>query len=104
SDGLRKLDEKTFLAVFAGVPTFDVSKQKLPCDVVTFLSGSTANGYTEVFPSKTEAKKMIIGNGVSINKDKVTDIEYQISENDIVDGKYILAQKGKKNYFIINII
>ena len=104
SDELRKLDEKTFLAVFAGVPTFDVSKQKLPCDVVTFLSGSTANGYTEVFPSKTEAKKMIIGNGVSINKDKVTDIEYQISENDIVDGKYILAQKGKKNYFIINII
>jgi tyrosyl-tRNA synthetase len=41
---------------------------------------------------------------VSINKDKVTDIEYQVSEKDIVDGKYILAQKGKKNYFIINII
>ena len=47
---------------------------------------------------------MTVGNGVSINKDKVTDIEYQVSEKDIVDGKYILAQKGKKNYFIINII
>ena len=51
-----------------------------------------------------EARKMTIGNGVSINKDKITDIEYEISEKDIVDGKYILAQKGKKNYFIINII
>ena len=47
---------------------------------------------------------MTVGNGVSINKDKVTDVEYQISEADIVDEKYILAQKGKKNYFIINII
>ena len=59
---------------------------------------------TQVFPSKGEARKMTVGNGVSINKDKVTDIEYEISEKDIVDGKYILAQKGKKNYFIINII
>ena len=47
---------------------------------------------------------MTVGNGVSINKDKITDIEYEISGKDIVDGKYILAQKGKKNYFIINII
>ena len=47
---------------------------------------------------------MVQGNGVSINKDKVTDIERAICENDIVDGKYILVQKGKKNYFIINII
>ena len=47
---------------------------------------------------------MVQGNGVSINKDEVADIEYEVSEKDIVDGKYILAQKGKKNYFIINVL
>ena len=47
---------------------------------------------------------MIQGNGVSLNKDKVTDISYEVSGKDIIDNKYILAQKGKKNYFIINIL
>ena len=99
SDELRKLDEKTFLAVFSGVPTFDIQKSELPCDILDFLAVKT-----QVFPSKGEARKMVQGNGVSINKDKVSDIEYEISEKDIVDGKYILAQKGKKNYFIINVL
>ena len=75
SDELRKLDEKTFLAV-----------------------------KTQVFSSKGEARKMVQGNGVSINKDKISDIAYEVSGKDIVDGKYILAQKGKKNYFIINVL
>lgn len=99
SDELRKLDEKTFLAVFNGVPTFDVRRSGLPCNILDFLAVKT-----QVFPSKGEARKMVQGNGVSFNKDKVTDIERAICENDIVDGKYILVQKGKKNYFIINII
>ena len=99
SEELRKLDEKTFLAVFSGVPTFDVPRSELPCNILDLLAVKT-----QVFPSKGEARKMTVGNGVSINKDKVTDIEYQVSEDDIVDGKYILAQKGKKNYFIINVI
>ena len=99
SDELRKLDEKTFLAVFSGVPTFDIQKSDLPCDILDFLAVKT-----QVFPSKGEARKMVQGNGVSINKDKVADIEYEVSEKDIVDGKYILAQKGKKNYFIINVL
>ena len=99
SEELRKLDEKTFLAVFNGVPTFDVPKSELPCNILDFLAVRT-----EVFPSKGEARKMTAGGGVSINKDKVTDINYEVSEKDIMDGKYILAQKGKKNYFIINVI
>ncbi len=99
SDELRKLDEKTFLAVFSGVPTFDIQKADLPCDILDFLAVKT-----QVFPSKGEARKMVQGNGVSINKDKIADIEYEVSEKDIVDGKYILAQKGKKNYFIINVL
>jgi tyrosyl-tRNA synthetase len=99
SEELRKLDEKTFLAVFSGVPTFDLPKSELPCNILDFLAVKT-----QVFPSKGEARKMTVGNGVSINKDKVTDVEYMVSEKDIMDGKYILAQKGKKNYFIINVI
>ncbi|MCQ2129921.1 MAG: tyrosine--tRNA ligase [Bacteroidales bacterium] len=98
SEALRKLDERTFLAVFDGVPTFDVEKAKLPMGILDFLAVETS-----VFPSKAEARKMVQGNGVSINKDKVADINYQISENDILDGKYILVQKGKKNYFIVNV-
>ena len=99
SEELRKLDEKTFLAVFNGVPTFDVPKSELPCNILDFLAVRTG-----VFPSKGEARKMTAGGGVSINKDKVTDINYEVSEKDIMDGKYSLAQKGKKNYFIINVI
>ena len=99
SEELRKLDEKTFLAVFNGVPTFDVPKSELPCNILDFLAVKTG-----VFPSKGEARKMTAGGGVSTNKDKVTDINYEVSEKDIMDGKYILAQKGKKNYFIINVI
>jgi len=98
SEALRKLDERTFLAVFGGVPTFDVPASELPCGILDFLAVKT-----QVFPSKGEARKMVQGNGVSINKDKVADINYEISEKDIIDGKYILAQKGKKNYFIINV-
>lgn len=98
SEDLRKLDEKTFLAVFDGVPTFDVQASSLPLNIVDFLAVETG-----VFPSKGEARKMVQGNGVSINKDKVADINYQISESDIIDGKYILAQKGKKDYYIINV-
>ena len=96
SEDLRKLDERTFLAVFDGVPTFEISKDKLPCPVQDFLAVETA-----VFPSKGEARKMIQGNGVSINKDKFTDPAGVIGEEHIIDGKYILAQKGKKDYFII---
>jgi len=96
SEDLRKLDERTFLDVFDGVPTFEVAKEKLPCGVLDFLAVETS-----IFPSKGEARKMIAANGFSINKDKYTDINGSISEADIIDGKYILAQKGKKDYYIV---
>ncbi len=98
AEDLRSLDEKTFLAVFDGVPTFDVERAKLPVGILDFLAVET-----QVFPSKGEARKMIQGNGFSLNKEKVTDIARNITEADIIDGKYILAQKGKKDYYIINI-
>ena len=98
SESLKKLDERTFLAVFADVPSFDIDKADLPCNIMDFLAVKTA-----VLPSKGEARKMIQGGGIAINKDKVTDIAASVTEEDIVNGHYILAQKGKKNYFIINV-
>ena len=96
SEDLRKLDERTFLSVFDGVPTFEVAKEKLPCGILDFLAVETT-----IFASKGEARKMIQGNGLSINKDKYTDINGQVSASDIIDGKYILVQKGKKDYYIV---
>ena len=98
SDALKSLDEKTFLDVFAGVPTFSVSRESLPMNVLDLLGAETA-----VFPSKGECRKMIQGGGVSIDKEKVTDISAMIGEESILNGKYILAQRGKKNYYIIKV-
>lgn len=98
SEDLRKLDERTFLAVFNGVPTFEISAADLPCNIIDFLAVKTS-----VFSSKGECRKMIQGNGVSLNKDKVSDINYEVTADDIVDGKYILAQQGKKKYYIIKV-
>ena len=98
AEDLRSLDEKTFLAVFEGVPTVEIERAKLPMPILDAVAVETA-----IFPSKGEARKMIQGNGFSINKEKFTDPNGQLTENDIIDGKYILAQKGKKDYYIINI-
>ena len=96
ADDLRSLDEKTFLAVFDGVPTFEIEKAELPCPILDFLAVETG-----IFPSKGEARKMIQGNGFSLNKEKVTDFNRDITDADIIDGKYILAQKGKKDYYLV---
>lgn len=98
SEQLKALDEKTFLQVFDGVQTFSIPAEKLPCNIIDLLSVETA-----VFPSKGECRKMIQGNGVSINKEKVSDVNAQIGTESVLDGKYILAQKGKKNYYIIKV-
>lgn len=96
SQELKSLDEKTFLEVFDGVPTFEVSRETLPSGILDFLAV-----HTSIFPSKGEARKMIQGGGFSLNKEKVTDFSREVGENDVIDGKYILAQKGKKDYYIV---
>ena len=98
AEDLRSLDEKTFLDVFDGVPTFEVERAKLPLGILDALAVETA-----IFPSKGEARKMIQGNGFSLNKEKFTDPAGTVGESDIIDGKYILAQKGKKDYYIIKV-
>ena len=98
-EALKSLDEQTFLDVFGGVPTFEVEASKFPLGVIDLLASET-----EVFPSKGECRKMIQAGGVSIDKEKVTDINAQIDSESFIDGKYILAQRGKKNYFLIKVI
>lgn len=96
TEDLKSLDEKTFLAVFDGVPTFGIDRAKLPLGILDALAVETS-----VFPSKGEARKMIQQNGFSLNKAKMNDAARSLTEDDIIDGKYILVQKGKKDYYII---
>ena len=96
TEDLKSLDEKTFLAVFDGVPTFGIDRAKLPLGILDALAVETS-----VFPSKGEARKMIQQNGFSLNKAKMNDVARNLTEDDIIDGKYILVQKGKKDYYII---
>ena len=95
---LNKLDESTFLAVFEGVPQFDVPKSELEngIKVVDLLAEKTA-----IFPSKGDLRRTVQGNGLNINKEKVADPEMIVNSNFLIGGKYILIQKGKKNYFLI---
>ena len=94
---LLKLDEATLLSVFEGVPHFEVTKeQAISAKAVDLLAETTS-----CFPSKGEMRKMVKGGGVSINKEKLADPEKNIEADDLIDGKYIIAQKGKKNYFLI---
>ena len=95
ADDLKSLDEDTFLSVFDGVPQFEVSANDFDCGIVDFLAEKT-----QVFASKGEARRMLKSNAVSINKEKVNE-EKQISSADLISNKYILVQKGKKNYFLI---
>ena len=95
ADDLKSLDEDTFLSVFDGVPQFEVSANDFNCGIVDFLAEKT-----QVFASKGEARRMLKSNAVSINKEKVNE-EKQISRADLISNKYILVQKGKKNYFLI---
>jgi tyrosyl-tRNA synthetase len=98
AEQLRKLNESTFLAVFEGVPQFSVAKAEVGngINVIELLAEKT-----EVFPSKGELRRTIKGNGLSINKEKVTDPELVVDNTFLIDEKYILAQKGKKNYYLI---
>jgi tyrosyl-tRNA synthetase len=97
TEALRKLDEQTLLSVFEGVPQHKIDLKSLTenIDVVEFLAT-----HTVIFPSKGEARRMLKDNGVSINKQKVTE-STTIGTNDLLNGKYVLVQKGKKNYYLV---
>ncbi|MDG1656470.1 MAG: tyrosine--tRNA ligase [Schleiferiaceae bacterium] len=99
-DQLRRLDNDTLMSVFEGVPQHELSAAALEggLDIVDALAEVTT-----IFPSKGEARKMVQGNGVAINKTKVT-VDKQLTSEDVVAGNLILVQKGKKNYYLVRII
>ncbi len=98
AEELKSLDEATFLAVFEGVPQFKISKEEIEngINVVELLAEKTG-----VFESKGELRRTIQGNGLSINKEKVPNADLMINNSFLISNKYILAQKGKKNYSLI---
>ena len=102
TEDLASLDERTFLAVFEGVPQVQLSNSVFAqLENVLDLLGEKTN--FELFPSKGEARKMIQGGGVSINKEKVADPQAPLAFG-LLQGKYLLVQKGKKNYVIVEIL
>jgi len=102
TEDLASLDERTFLAVFEGVPKVQLSRSVFTqLENVLDLLGEKTN--FELFPSKGEARKMIQGGGVSINKEKVADPLAPVTFS-LLQGKYLLVQKGKKNYVIVEIL
>ena len=97
---LQSLSEEQLLQVMEGVPTVEINKQQLDegYDLVSLLAD------THIFPSKGEARKMWIGGGIGINKVKVNSEKSIVNDKDLLQNKYILIQKGKKNYYLVKVI
>ncbi|CCY16677.1 tyrosine--tRNA ligase [Prevotella sp. CAG:755] len=96
-ESLVRLDEATLLAVFDGVPRFEVAKDQVCGAKAVDLLAET----TKCFASKGEMRKLVQGGGVSLNKEKLETPDRLVTADDLLDGKYLLVQRGKKNYFLI---
>ena len=98
ADALRALDEETFLQVFDGVERYEIPMEELKAGIgpLDLLAEKT-----NIFPSKGEARKMIQANGFSLNKEKLTDPATPLTDAALLNGKYLLFQKGKKNYYLV---
>ncbi len=101
SETLRKIDEQTFLSVFEGVPNSDISKSELKTgiNIIDILASKT--GFLK---SNGEARRALKENSISINKEKLSDSETIIDNSFLINDKYILLQKGKKNYFLVKVV
>src|SRR5574344_1722744 len=97
AESLSSLSESMFLAIFEGVPRTEISAEMIKngVPIVDFVTD-----YTAIFPSKGEARRMLKDNGISINKSKINDT-FMVDDHSLINGKYILVQKGKKNYYIV---
>jgi tyrosyl-tRNA synthetase len=101
TESLKKMNENTFLSVFEGVPVFDIKREIVEKSVnITDL----CTEYSQVFPSKGELRRMVQGGGLSINKQKVENPDMIIDTGLLLNNKYLLVQKGKKNYYLLRII
>jgi tyrosyl-tRNA synthetase len=98
-ESLVKLDEQTLLDVFSGVPQFEVSRDLLAGEGTKAVDLFAE--HTQCFPSKGEMRKLTQGGGVSLNKEKLAAFDQMVTEADLLDGKYLLVQQGKKKYFLL---
>ena len=98
SEALKKLDEDTLLAVFEGVPQFEISKEVLSKGIKAI---DLFVELVAIFPSKGEMRKLVQSGGVSMNKEKLGTSDMEINPSYLLGGKYLLVQKGKKNYFLL---
>lgn len=98
ADALHKLDEDTFLAVFEGVPQFEVSRDVVAGGVKAV---DLFAEHAKIFASKGEMRKLTQGGGVSLNKEKLAAFDQEVTTKDLLNDKYLLVQRGKKNYFLI---
>jgi tyrosyl-tRNA synthetase len=98
AEALRALDEETFLQVFDGVERYEIPMADLKAGIgpLDLLAERT-----NIFPSKGEARKMIQANGFSLNKEKLTDPQTPLTDANLLNGKYLLFQKGKKSYYLV---
>ena len=101
AESLTKLNKETFLSVFEGVPMFAVAREKLQAgiNIIELLATET-----EAFANKSEVRRTIEGNGLSINKEKISDIAFTATDSLLINDAYILVQKGKKTYYIIEAV
>ncbi len=98
-ESLVKLDEQTLLDVFSGVPTFEIDKALLTGEGIKAVDLFAEK--TQCFPSKSEMRKLTQGGGVSLNKEKLSAFDQLVTEENLLDGKYLLVQQGKKKYFLL---
>ena len=98
-ENLISLDEQTFNDVFKDVPHYEITKDKLGMPAIDVLNQEGIS----IFPSKSEMRKLVKGGGVSLNKEKLNAFDKLITSEDLIAGKYILVQRGKKNYSLITI-
>jgi tyrosyl-tRNA synthetase len=98
-DNLSQLDEATLNDVFKDVPHYTLDKALLGGSAVELFNQEGM----EIFPSKSEMRKLVKGGGVSLNKEKLTAFDQPVTSDDLIDGKYMLVQRGKKNYYLITV-
>ena len=98
-DSLVQLDEATLNDVFKDVPHYTVDKSALGQPAVDLFNMPGM----EIFASKSDMRKLVKGNGVSLNKEKLTAFDQPVTADDLIDGKYLLVQRGKKNYYLITV-
>ncbi len=96
AESISNIREDMFLSVFEGVPRFELDQEKGSASIMEILSSETS-----VFNSKGELRRMVQGGGLMINKKKVSDPESNLDRDEFINGKYLIVQKGKKNYFLI---